>query len=427
MHVYNIYKRRHLWFGDSGSEALNWLSSVLSVPEKVRLTLLTRAWESPERQWQTNRSFAWLALKDGRGFLIPLESHHARVNALRLYNAQNLKARVAKRLLTLGLKGGIVRPLLRRVQVLIRRDMPEKERGKIFLLEYLKEVLRRRDLTYAISLGTPGPHRKPVVQIMTYDGVVLGYAKVGRDDATNRLVQNEVQTLQVLADVHLRALTVPRVLHSEWWGEHFLCVLSAPEGLSDGAPQTLTRLHLAALKELWAAQALSMPLQESPFWMTLCGRVRQMNPTYHRNVLEQGMAKAEAWAGKTPLPFHFCHGDFTPWNMKQDGKKLFIFDWEYASGAGPPAWDLFHFQFQTMRLLKKWEACAIYAALVENEPFSWWRESASAAFGLEESSLKPALLLYLLERLAFHAGTGSEDLSLRRTLSVVVNLLVAKS
>jgi hypothetical protein len=426
MLVHNIYKHRHPWFGDGGSEALNWLSSVLSVPEKGRLALLTRARESPERQWQTNRSFAWLALKDGRGFLIPLESHQARVSALRLYNAQNLKARVVKKLLTLGLKGGIVRPLLRRVQVLIRRDMPEQERGKVFLLEYLKEVLKCRDLTYAISLGTPGPHRKPVVQIMTYDGAVLGYAKVGRDDATNGLVQNEVQTLQALADAHLRALTVPRVLHSGWWGEHFLCVLSAPEGLSDGAPQTLTPLHLAALKELRAAQAVSMPLQESAFWITLCGRVRQMHPTYYRHVLEQGMAKAEAWVGKTPLLFHFCHGDFTPWNMKQDGKELFIFDWEYASEAGPPAWDLLHFQFQTMRLLKRWEAGAIYASLVGNEPFPRWGASALVALGLEESYRKPFLLLYLLDRLAFHAATGSEDLSLLHILSATVNRLVAK-
>jgi hypothetical protein len=426
MLVHNIYKHRHPWFGDGGSEALNWLSSVLSVPEKGRLALLTRARESPERQWQTNRSFAWLALKDGRGFLIPLESHQARVSALRLYNAQNLKARVVKKLLTLGLKGGIVRPLLRRVQVLIRRDMQEQERGKVFLLEYLKEVLKCRDLTYAISLGTPGPHRKPVVQIMTYDGAVLGYAKVGRDDATNGLVQNEVQTLQALADAHLRALTVPRVLHSGWWGEHFLCVLSAPEGFSDGAPQTLTPLHLAALKELRAAQAVSMPLQESTFWITLCGRVRQMHPTYYRHVLEQGMAKAEAWVGKTPLLFHFCHGDFTPWNMKQDGKELFIFDWEYASEAGPPAWDLLHFQFQTMRLLKRWEAGAIYASLVGNEPFPRWGASALVALGLEESYRKPFLLLYLLDRLAFHAATGSEDLSLLHILSATVNRLVAK-
>ncbi|MGH8071827.1 MAG: dTMP kinase, partial [Candidatus Entotheonellia bacterium] len=274
-------KRRHLWFPNGGSEALNLLSSVLSAPEKVRLTLLTRPRESPETQWQTNRSFGWLALKDGRGFLIPLESHQIRVNALRLYNAQHLKAKVAKRLLTLGLKGGIVRPLVRQVQVFIRRGIPEKERSKILLLEHLKDVLRCQDLTYAISLGTPSLHRKPVFQIMTYDGEVLGYAKVGRDDATNRLVQNEAQMLQVLAAAHLRALTVPRVLHSDWWRDHFLCVLSAPEGVSDGARQMLRPLHLAALQELRAAQVAWMPLQESPFWITLRGRVCQMHQTYY--------------------------------------------------------------------------------------------------------------------------------------------------
>jgi Phosphotransferase enzyme family len=149
-----------------------------------------------------------------------------------------------------------------------------------------------------------------------------------------------------------------------------------------------------------------------------------MHHTYYRHVLEQGIAKAEAWLGKTRLPFHFCHGDFTPWNMKQNGKKLFIFDWEYASEAGPPAWDLFHFRFETMRLLKKWDVGAIYAALGENEPCHWGRESALGALGLEERYLKPFLLLYLLDRLAFHTATGSEDLSLLQTLSATANLLV---
>jgi hypothetical protein len=79
-----------------------------------------------------------------------------------------------------------------------------------------------------------------------------------------------------------------------------------------------------------------------------------------------------------------------------------------------------------MRLLKKWEAGAIYASLVENEPFHRWEESALAALGLEESYRKPLLLLYLLDRLAFHAATGSEDSSLLHILSATVNLLVAK-
>jgi hypothetical protein len=79
-----------------------------------------------------------------------------------------------------------------------------------------------------------------------------------------------------------------------------------------------------------------------------------------------------------------------------------------------------------MRLLKQWNACAIYASLVENERFRRGRESALAALDLEEKCLKPFLLLYLLDRLAFHAATGSEDLSLQRTLSAMVNLLIVE-
>lgn len=46
----------------------------------------------------------------------------------------------------------------------------------------------------------------------------------------------------------------------------------------------------------------------------------------------------------------FAHGDFCPWNMMLDNKKLTVFDWEMA-GMYPLGYDLFTYIFQTSFLL----------------------------------------------------------------------------
>ena len=46
------------------------------------------------------------------------------------------------------------------------------------------------------------------------------------------------------------------------------------------------------------------------------------------------------------LRFGWWHGDFTPWNMALDGRRLVLWDWEYAQPASPAGLDLVHFEFQ---------------------------------------------------------------------------------
>src|SRR2546430_8177486 len=160
---YATLRRRHRWSRSEGAETLSWLTSVLSSSEKVRIAPADSARDGPALQWQTNSLFGWLALNEGRGYLIPLGSRQTGLNALQLYNAQNLKAGVAKQLLSVGLKGGVAQPLLRKIQVCIRQDVSGEERGKIFLLEHLKKLFWHPHLIFAISAGTRGPHLRPTV------------------------------------------------------------------------------------------------------------------------------------------------------------------------------------------------------------------------------------------------------------------------
>ncbi len=420
-------KRRYIWFGESSSDILDWLTSVFSADaERVRFVSSNHGrYQRTESQWKTDGSLGWLTLRDGRGYLIPLDSRQAAVNGLTLYNVQSSKARIAKKLLTAGLKYGPGRALLRKVQVLKRLGVPEKPRSVILFLEHLREILGRSNLTFAISLGTPGPHRKPVVQVLSKNGKILGYVKVGWNEATNVLVRNEAEILEVLNRVSLR-FKVPRVLYAGEWEGRFFCVESAPEGKVKPAPQGLMSQYLDVVGELAALHTRWRLLKQSTFWTNLLERIENVQSTYYRYILQQGAYRVEEELGDRPLPFHLQHGDFAPWNARQANGQLFLYDWEYAAWEAPAGWDLFHFVAQTLWLLKKWSPYQIYKVFQNNEMEKWWIAEHLKSLGVEKKVLEPLLALYLLERLAFYAVEDPDDFQRLKHFTMLVNLFTFK-
>jgi thymidylate kinase len=419
-------QRRHLWLGKTSRRASPCqaaLALLLNLDEGCCLRGSEPAPCGPHEGMESAVPFGLVALGDGRGYLVPLQSRRAAAAALTLYNPQTLKARIGRRLLKVGLRLGVGQPFLKRTWFPMRRIAGPQQAYQVPLLAYLQDLLGQGPLTFAVSLGTPGPHRKPVVQMMDSQGHILGYAKIGQDETSNALVQNEVRVLQALATTHWQAFSLPTVLATAWWRDHALCVLSAPKSPGGRLPHRLTPLHLQALNELWAMQTVWMPLPLSAFWLTVTQHAQQVHHAYYRGVLEHGMARAEEWLATVPLPFCFSHGDFTPWNLQRDGPKLFIVDWECASAIGSPMWDLCHFIFQTFYLVKKWDAARICRVLVDNGPQQQPIASALRRLGLTEIPPQVLVLLYCLERLAFWALREPRDRALLRSLSAVINFL----
>ena len=417
------FKRRHLWF-NSDLETIDWLSSILSSDhEEGHFAELDAIGKNSKAEWQTNDSFGWLKIKDGRGYLIPLKFQKAGVRALDLYNAQNSKARIAKKLLTIGLKLNMSRFLLPRVYMTIRRDVNAKENSKI-LLEHIKDVLKIKDLTFAISLGTPGPHRKPVIQLVAPDGKTLGYAKVGWNEATNVLVKREAEILQQLSNVPFNSFLTPSVLYAGWWADRFICIQSCPGGKTEFAPQRLTSHYLFILKELADFHKCQILHKESSFWKNLLQRIESIQSAYYRYVLEQGVCRVEKWLGNASLPFHMRHGDFAPWNAYKMNGKLFLFDWEYADREALGGWDLFHFIVQTLWLLEKRTPPEIYNAVLKNEMNSQFMETYLEYLGLDKDAIHILFSLYLLDRLAFYASEKKTGFHKLQHLTNLVSLCV---
>lgn len=379
-HLHMRYlKRRRFWFPRDKSGELSCLLGPLG------------AAICPGR---ATHAFLWLP--DSRGYLLPIQSARAFRSGLDLYPAQAAKARVGRdalRVLSfIGLKG----PGLRRVR------MEDHDSGDC-VLQTLREVFDRKDLLFAVSLGPPGPHRKPVLQVMTPSGQVLGYAKVGWNEATRGLVQNEVRVLQMLQDEDL-PFTVPRVLYSGDNGAHTLCVQGSPRGGRRPAPPELTTEYVEVLCALARKGFSRRLLNESRFWKCIIERVQRVENAYWRHALHRALeAIHEDWRDRE-VPFHFAHGDFAPWNALVVDGRLHLFDWEYAQEETPAGYDLFHFLVQTAWLVEGLKPRKIVEVVLtrtmEPSAEAYWK-----CADVQTSDIPRLFRIYLLDRLSFSSAT----------------------
>jgi hypothetical protein len=95
-----------------------------------------------------------------------------------------------------------------------------------------------------------------------------------------------------------------------------------------------------------------LTLQEWPKWQEIhhwAYRSKFGSPLKAEALRAAVHACEEKFRGKK-IPFHFVHGDFTPWNILMGNKGLMVLDWEKSDPVGLPFTDLIHFAM-TRRVL----------------------------------------------------------------------------
>ena len=177
--------------------------------------------------------------------------------------------------------------------------------------------------------------------------------------------------------------------------------------------------ELAALRTRWTS------LRESEFWEDILVRVQGISDKYHRDTLERGIRKADAQLRAEQLPFHFSHGDFTPWNTKYDGNRLYVFDWEQSKEAGLPAHDVFHFHFQEMRCVMRRDVEKIYDAFLTHQLLRSRVETHLRDLGLTGIPVEVLFFLYRLDQLANEVVDPRAYARLSRELATFEKLLDA--
>jgi len=363
-------------------------------------------------------AFALVPSKRRARFLIPLTPWRAAAASLSVYNPQKALTRVAKHLLGVGLRTGLAQLFLPTNRTSSARDLPPVEgiRGPS-LQEYLSDALGEKNLIMAVSLGTPGLHRKPVLQLMNSRGATLGYAKVGWNEQTRELVRKEEAVLTRLGDVRFSTAIIPRVLHAGWWDGRYILVEEVPAGRTKPSGHSLTDRHLEFLRELRSGN----PTQPAPVEHGLAAELTERIATlrarglhYYPHLLDQAIARCVERLKGVPICFGFKHGDFTPWNILGVHDKLFVFDWEYAEESTLPGWDLFHFIVQTSVLVKGLDGRGVLQALRRQLATRPDLEGFLAESGTTREVLGPVFFLYVADVMSWYLlrdGEASDEKS----------------
>ena len=294
------------------------------------------------------------------------------------------RVRIARAGLALAIAGGLGR-LVGEPRTLTARP------GDRVLLDYLSTALGEPHLVFA---GTDRPCREfvtPVLQLFTVEGRCIGFAKIGWDPVTQRMIDDEADALRRVRAASPSGVRVPDVLwHGYWQG--LAVMVTAPMPTDIRRLPRRARVPVDPLAEIAAV--------DGPVAPTALG-----TSDYLRDAMETGFAAATvgrrdvlhraeritADFGELDLTFGRWHGDWVPWNLGRSRDTLFAWDWAYSATAVPLGFDAMHFAAIPAEVLggaSRAEA-ATHAAEVT--------EPALRALGLDDDQIRAVVDLHRLE------------------------------
>jgi hypothetical protein len=331
-------------------------------------------------------------------FLVPLRSRRSASATLLSYNAlRPTSTRMARWLLGAGFRVGLGPRILRdRLVVHPKGGVSSSSDGRDELTAHLGSILGRRDLVFAVGIGSAGPNRKPTLQVFSEAGEPVAFVKIGWSDLTRMLVRKEADALEAWRKApHRHHVAVPTLLYRGVWQDLELSVTEPlPQGVRAYGPAS--RLPpLEATREVAALGGTErQPLSGGPFWAQLSQRVADAlssDPTVEAAPLEALLRSIDARHGNRDIELGSWHGDWAPWNLARGGERLYVLDWEHWRGGVPVGFDVLHYRFSVPFLLRRTNLPdATRSMLQESLP-------ALAELGVPED-LAPALAgMYLIE------------------------------
>ena len=219
------------------------------------------------------------------------------------------------------------------------------------------------ELHVAVSLAGPKSNRKPVLQLIDQDGVCLGWAKIGWNEWTADLLDNEARWLQTRPEL---PLITPNLIEDVTIGGHKVVVTSGMVAgrwpkRSQPSPDPALLLAVANLGPRTTA-----PLADLPWWSSV-ENVLPVATAGEAAAIERVVADTKG------LVFEIgCwHGDLTPWNImtvrapKAGISRILapfkdsvyqVIDWEFAADGVPLGLDLCHYHTQVASEMKHMSA-----------------------------------------------------------------------
>jgi len=314
--------------------------------------------QNAQPQWRTVGRFTVVPSVARARFLLPTVSRQVTAASLLAYNAlRPSRVRAARRMLGTAARLGLVG--LSRMPVLTVEVPSDVDSRELWLADHLADVLGYDQLYPAIGIRPPDPNHKPTLQLFDAQARPRGYAKLGWNPATRRLVQAEAAALRSLprpqgqTDYPL----APRLLTVEEWAGQVVAVIEPLPSSVRRLPDP-TRPHLAAMCAVarrGGPPAEPRPLGGSDFIRRLARRAEEATAgpdSEAGQLVRRAVTALERRDAEVTLEFGDWHGDWVPWNLglylDDDGvDRLVAWDWEHTGSDVPLGFDLAHQAFQS--------------------------------------------------------------------------------
>ena len=276
-----------------------------------------------------------------------------------------------------------------------------------------------RPLALSLKIGPVRAVQKPVLHLISPEGMTVGFAKIGTTEFTAALVRTEAAALRLLGATPWTHLQVPEVHHHARWRGHEVLVQQPLEG----RPWAGERHELqAAMVELARSQGVATrALGDSRWWVGILARLERLPGGPAAEALRDAAERVAASRGDETLGFGSWHTDWAPWNLAMAGSRVLVWDWEQFEQDVPLGLDAVHFEIQQLVVIRAVEPREAYARTVRTAP------GLLAAFGVPVEQAALTVALYLLESASRYVHDGESgtrlsrvELWLRDTLTDVV-------
>ena len=253
--------------------------------------------------------------------------------------ATSTRAAARSAALALGLRCGVGGQVMRdRLEVQVPDDGAAID-------THLGQVVGR-DVLIGFRVGPARANRKPVLQLVTAGGTLIGYAKLGVNALTDALVAAETTALTRLEKLHLPGVRIPALLDGSTWQGHQLIVQAALPVGRLGRPPGQARTA-AAMVAVAGAEGLSrLPVADLPWWARTTSALAALPASDSASRVRE-IADLLTARGDVVVSAGAWHGDWNPGNCAAGSDEVLLWDWERYETGVPVGFDALHLSLQS--------------------------------------------------------------------------------
>lgn len=212
--------------------------------------------------------------------------------------------------------------------------------GKGKFIDFLEKKYKKEIVS---SIYYPTISDKLVLQLITLDGNIFGYMKIGTQVKGNEKVLRELNAINILTN-ETNLLNKGYLIDKGKYNDFDYIILKEIEGKNNN-------LTISALSKIFNElnKGKLFLLKDHPNFIELLENTSKLKQKELNEVLKQILNISNK---KYSLVFE--HGDLAPWNIFEDlDGNIKLFDFEYFENNGLEFMDKFNYYYQTGILLKK--------------------------------------------------------------------------